>query len=280
LDKKEEHVNQGNTRSIRNISMMLVSAIICISCSQDTPAPSTDVTVPAIDVIKKLPDFSAYADVKEKKQAFFNFLRPIVENENLKVKAQRERMLRLDVSLKNAEVIAKGELSWLQILATEYNVELKDLHDEDAWKLLRRRVDTVPFRLALAQAANESSWGTSRFAREGMNLFGQWCFTSGCGIVPSQRSKGMTHEVATYSSVNQSVAAYIRSINRVNMYAPLRQLRSSIRKNGNKPTAIELAQELSGYSERGEAYVKEIQSMIRINYDMMTGSVSVPEKSM
>jgi len=259
--------------------MTLVSAIICISCSQDAPAPSAGVKVPSIDVVKKLPDFAAYTDVKEKKQAFFNFLRPIVENENLKVKAQREQMLRLDASLKNAEVVSEDDLNWLKALASEYNVELKDAHDADAWKLLRRRVDTVPFRLALAQAANESSWGTSRFAREGMNLFGQWCFTSGCGIVPTHRTKGMTHEVANYSSVNKSVAAYIRSINRVQMYVPLRQLRSSIRKNGNKPTAVELAQELTGYSERGEAYVKEIQSMIRINYDMMTGPVKVAEKS-
>jgi len=85
----------------------------------------------------------------------------------------------------------------------------------------------------------------------------------------------MTHEVAKYGSVNESVAAYIRSINRVYMYTPLRKLRRSIRKKGDRPTAIELAEELSGYSERGEEYVKEIQSMIRTNYDLMTSPASL-----
>ena len=89
----------------------------------------------------------------------------------------------------------------------------------------------------------------------------------------------MTHEVARYASVNESVAAYIRSINRVQMYTPLRKLRHDIRQQGDRPTAIELAQELEGYSERGEEYVHEIQSMIRINYDLMSGSPTASEQA-
>ncbi|HKI60345.1 MAG TPA: glucosaminidase domain-containing protein [Mariprofundaceae bacterium] len=222
-----------------------------------------------------LPDFSSFQDVKEKKLAFFNFLRPIVEAENERVRVQRKRMIDIRNRLDLGKAISDEDQIWLTQLAEEYNLDTASLDEEQLWKLLKRRVDTVPFRLALAQAANESSWGTSRFAREGINLFGQWCFTTGCGIVPSRRSEGKIHEVAKYDSVNESVAAYIRSINRVHMYTPLRILRRDIRKSGERPTAIELAQELSGYSERGEAYVKEIQDMIRMNYDLMSGEAPV-----
>ena len=229
------------------------------------------------ETIRTLPDFSAYQDVKMKKKAFFDFMRPIVQSENAKVSKVRKKMLDISMALDNGDEITTEDQQWLLALAEEYNVDMPTLEDEKAWVLLKRRVDTVPFRLALAQSANESSWGTSRFAREGLNMFGQWCFTPGCGIVPAQRQAGMTHEVASYESVNESVARYIRSINRVQMYRPLRELRHNIRKKGEKPTAVELAEELSGYSERGDDYVKEIQSMIRKNYELMSGEVHVAQ---
>lgn len=172
------------------------------------------------------------------------------------------------------QVVSEKDQHWLQALAAEYRIDVTAVNEVQLWVLLKRRVDTVPYRLALAQAANESNWGTSRFAREGLNLFGQWCFTPGCGMVPTKRATGKMHEVARYKSVNESVAAYIRSINRVHMYTPLRILRRDIRNRGERPTAIELAQEISGYSERGEAYVQEIQQMIRINYDLMSGEIT------
>jgi len=240
-----------------------LSLLLLVGCSQES---STAVH----ESVVTLPDFSLHSDVKEKKRAFFNFLRPIVQQENEKVTIERKKMLEMEVRLKEQGSLAPEDTSWLKQLAEKYRVKMLSLDDGQAWILLKRRVDTVPFRLALAQAANESSWGTSRFARQGLNLFGQWCFTPGCGLVPSHRAPGMTHEVASYASVNESVAAYIRSINRVQMYMPLRKLRRSIRKRGDKPSAVELAQELSGYSERGEAYVSEIQSMIRINYNLMS----------
>jgi len=229
-------------------------------------------------VVRELPDFSALQDVKMKKKAFFDFLRPIVQIENEKVNKQRQRMMAMRDKLDDGKRLGESESAWLLKLAADYNVDMVGTSDEKAWTLLKRRVDTVPFRLALAQAANESSWGTSRFARQGLNLFGQWCFKPGCGIVPSKRQTGMTHEVATYVSVNESVARYIRSINRVQMYTPLRKLRHSIKKRGARPSAVELAQELSGYSERGDDYVSEIQSMIRKNYDLMSGDLSIAQK--
>jgi len=148
------------------------STLLFGGCSQDSATAS--VNVEQIGLVRTLPDFTSYRDVKEKKKAFFNFLRPIIENENSKVRAQRQQMLQIREHLDSGKFLSVNDTAWLQALATEYNVELPNVNDEVAWKLLRRRVDTVPFRLALAQAANESSWGTSRFAREGFNLFGQW----------------------------------------------------------------------------------------------------------
>lgn len=230
--------------------------------------------------IRKLPDFSAIQNVKMKKKAFFDFLRPIVQAENRKVKVKRQQMLAMRDKLDHGKMLTEPERAWLLQLADKYHVEMDDINDKHAWMLLRRRVDAVPFRLALAQAAIESSWGTSRFARQGLNLFGQWCFTPDCGIVPQKRRTGMTHEVATYASINESVASYIRSINRVQMYKSLRKLRHSIKKRGKPPTAVELAKGLVGYSQRGEEYVKKIRSIIRKNYDLMSGNLSVGNNRM
>ncbi len=247
------------------VSLLFAIVLFVASCDQ------SDAKLPASN---DLPDFASFQDVKAKKLAFFNYLRPIVETENERVRIQRKRMVDIRNRLDLGKAISDEDQAWLIQLTEEYHIDTASLDEEQLWKLLRRRVDTVPFRLALAQAANESNWGSSRFAREGLNLFGQWCFTPGCGMVPARRDEGKLHEVARYGSVNESVAAYIRSINRVYMYTPLRKLRRDIRKRGERPTAIELAQELSGYSERGEEYVKEIQSMIRINYSLMAGEVS------
>jgi len=171
----------------------------------------------------------------------------------------------------NGEVVSPGDQQWLLNLAKKYHVPMANLDNEQAWGLLKRRVDTVPFRLALAQAANESNWGRSRFAREGRNFFGEWCFTEGCGIVPGRRSPGMTHEVAVFGSVNDSVASYLYHLNRVDIYMPLRVTRHNIREWGRKPSAEALTPGLTGYSSRGSDYVNDIRRMIRLNYNLMAG---------
>jgi len=251
----------------------LAALLLLAACSQSSENAKAD--GPAITA---LPDFAAYTDVKQKKQAFFDFMRPIVQAENAKVAMSREKMQGLAATLKQGGTLSDDERSWLAQLATTYHVKMPSINDEKAWATLMLRVDVVPFRLALAQSANESSWGTSRFAREGRNFFGQWCFTPGCGIVPAHRTEGMTHEVATYHSVHESVASYIRRLNYVAVYAPLRKLRGSLRQAGKPVTAVDLAQGLLGYSERGLAYVSEIQSMIRVNYKLMSPSEVALEK--
>ena len=133
------------------------------------------------------------------------------------------------------------------------------------WETLLRRVDVVPPSLALAQAANESAWGTSRFARDGNNYFGQWCFEQGCGLVPKRRDEGRAHEVATFSSPVESVERYMANLNTHDAYRPLRERREQLRESEAPITGIQLAAGLEKYSERGEEYIAELRSMIRFN---------------
>ena len=137
---------------------------------------------------------------------------------------------------------------------------LQDLIDE-----LLVRVDIIPVSLALAQAANESAWGTSRFAREGNNIFGQWCFDEGCGLVPGQRADDASHEVRSFSSVEASVRAYFRNLNTNPTYEYLRELRAQMRMKGKPLDSRALAQGLLRYSERGHVYISELYDIIRVN---------------
>jgi Bax protein len=150
-------------------------------------------------------------------------------------------------------------------LASQYNVMLDNPSSKDDIKNLLAHVDIVPASLALAQAAMESAWGTSRFATEGNNYFGQWCYTKGCGLVPTQRNAGATHEVQAFVSPANSVAAYMRNINRHNSYRTLRTLRAKARTSQQPIYGCTLANGLGNYSERGQAYVDEIKQMISIN---------------
>ena len=104
-----------------------------------------------------------------------------------------------------------------------------------------KRVDITPLLLVLAQSANESNWGQSRFARQGNNMFGQWCFRKGCGLVPNRRESGKQHEVAAFETVNASVRSYLNNINSSRAYGRLRDLRQRARRRGERPTAEDLA---------------------------------------
>ncbi|HHJ35626.1 MAG TPA: flagellar biosynthesis protein FlgJ [Gammaproteobacteria bacterium] len=206
-------------------------------------------------------DMSHLKGVKDKKKRFFNFLRPIVIDENAKILALRKKLVDARKNRNNHELVAKT--------AEKYHV--KWTTGEESWKKLLERVDAVALELVLAQSANESAWGQSRFAKEGNNFFGQWCYRKGCGIIPKKRDKGTKHEVAKFKSVNDSVASYIRNINNMRVYSPLRDIRRKNRAAGKKPDANAQAGGLIKYSTRREKYVKEIRSMIRVNKKLMLG---------
>jgi len=165
---------------------------------------------------------------------------------------------------------SEQHLSDLHRLAKKYKVKEIDgtkqtlLSAESKDKLLKR-IDAVPVSLILAQSANESAWGTSRFARQANNFFGIWCFSKGCGITPLQRDEGLVHEVAKFDTVQDGVNYYIRMINTHSAYRTLRQIRATQREKGEVLSGTKLADGLIKYSERGEAYVQEIKAMIRTN---------------
>ncbi|MDY6850039.1 MAG: glucosaminidase domain-containing protein [Geoalkalibacter sp.] len=227
----------------------VVVALLPSLLTRQAPSRLAHVTIEDLDL-------SSLDSVQEKKRRFFSFLGPIVVKENDRIRAQRARLI---------QALETGDENVLKQLRDEYG-----LPAEASAEQLLKRIDVVPLELVLAQAANESMWGTSRFAKEGNNLFGQWCFTPGCGMVPQQREAGRSHEVAVFDSINAAVAAYLKNINTHRAYRKLRTLRAQARQRNEQPDPLVLAQGLSAYSERGEEYVAEVQSMIRSNRELIT----------
>ncbi len=210
-----------------------------------------------------LPDFSVYEDVSTRKARFFEFLRPLAEAENALIEQEREQLQALHRKLHAGETLASAEQEWLQALATRYGLQWEERPPLETSRKLLTRVDTIPVPLALVQAAKESAWGRSRFARQANNLFGEWCYTEGCGIVPALRGPNKRHEVRAFDNVREAMASYMHNLNSHPRYAVLRQLRAELREKGQPITARALAPGLLYYSERREAYVEEVQAMIR-----------------
>ena len=214
------------------------------------------------DPLEPIPDFTVYEAGEERKQAFFDYFLPLIEERNRELLDARQELQTL---YDNRDGLSRRQRQRALAIADEYGLEEFDPLAEDDWNILLRRVDAVPPSLALAQAANESGWGTSRFAREAHNYFGHWCFVEGCGLIPSSRPQGASHEVAAFNSPQHSVERYMHNINNHEAYTDLRRLRSVLRNNGEMLDGNRLVEGLGRYSERGQDYVDEIRSMIRID---------------
>lgn len=230
-----------------------------------TPAHSESLVpsyVPAEQ--RALPDMASIQDVNQKKQTFFNFLQPIVIQINEKVQAERAWLKVVEAKMRRGEELDRWQTNFLSALADYYKVDAA-LGSKPFFSALYRRVDTIPTSLVLAQAANESAWGTSRFAVEGNNLFGQWCFSEGCGLVPSARDNSARHEVKKFASIQASVAGYFRNLNTHQEYQALRQIRAELRYLQIPIDSTFIVWGLEGYSIRGEPYIRELISMIDHN---------------
>ena len=197
----------------------------------------------------------------ERKQAFVKFLEPIIEEKNQSLLQARQKLTRLS---KKAKLNIR-ERRWLKHIAQQYRDATFDLDNEIHWSELINKVDLIPASLVIAQGAKESGWGSSRFAQNGNNYFGQWCYTKGCGLIPKNRNHGAIHEVAKYDTAKQSVFSYINNLNNHPAYKDLRDIRQQLRIVGKQITGYQLAKGLQKYSERGDAYIKEIQALIRSN---------------
>ncbi|TKF70203.1 glucosaminidase [Vibrio sp. F13] len=214
------------------------------------------------------PDFAAIEDVNKKKDTFFSYLRPSINIENKRITKERAFLTKLSES--GLSSIDSEDASYAKRLGKLYSLPVPSEGLDQVWLTeMLNRVNVLPEALVLTQAANESAWGTSRFATKANNYFGHWCYTKGCGLVPLQRNEGSSHEVATFSSSQESVHRYFMNLNRNRAYADLRAIRAKLAAQGDDllttATATELTNGLLKYSERGSDYVTDLQAMIRHN---------------
>ncbi|KWU01557.1 glucosaminidase [Vibrio toranzoniae] len=221
-----------------------------------------------LTVSSSTPNFAAIDDVNKKKDTFFSYLRPSINIENKRI--TKERAFLTKVSESSIANIDAEDLSYAIRLGKLYSLPVPSSGLDKAWLTeMFNRVNVLPEALVLTQAANESAWGTSRFATQANNYFGHWCYTKGCGLVPLQRNEGSSHEVATFSSSQESVHRYFMNLNRNRAYANLRAIRAKLAARGDDllttGTATELTNGLLKYSERGSDYVTDLQAMIRHN---------------
>ncbi|MSO64321.1 MAG: hypothetical protein EXQ85_00710 [Alphaproteobacteria bacterium] len=205
------------------------------------------------------PELPVRAVSDDRKSQFIWALLPVILRVNDAIIQDRERIEELQLRDKAGLELTDDEWAWLNDLAEEYEIEAGDFAS------LLHRHDVIPPSLALAQAIEESGWGTSRFAQEGNAVFGRWTLTKGAGIVPHRREPGKGHEIRAFDEIDESVADYVRNLNRHNAYRAFRARREAMRKRGSPFDSYALAATLSRYSERGEKYVQTLRTIIRGN---------------
>lgn len=204
-------------------------------------------------------------ETQARKARLVNLLLPAIQDNNRRLLEKRERLESLHEKISAEQPLTTSEKNWLEELSQQYRLDIPEPLNSRWSRILLRRVDIVPADLALAQAALESAWGTSRFAKEGNNYFGHWCFVPGCGLVPKGRIKGARHEVARFSSPAESVRRYMLNLNSHPRYTELRLVREQARQAGKNPSGSDLAAGLEGYSELSEEYIGRVRSLIRQN---------------
>ena len=191
---------------------------------------------------------------KKRKNLFIQIILPLILEENSLILIDRKRLF----SILNKNKNSKKEINWLNRKFKQYGVLNKDI------PTLKVRMDIVPVSLAIAQAAKETGWGTSRFALEGNALFGQWTW-SGDGIKPAGAESDTKHKVMKFKVLKASVRAYQRNLNTHSSYKNFRQLRAQLRDDGEKLDSLILADQLDNYAETGKEYTKILKQIINQN---------------
>jgi Bax protein len=205
--------------------------------------------------LTKLPkDLKTLGDTKKKRELFIKIVLPLILNENDKITEDRKKLFK--ILGKNFNTV--GERVWLQRRFREYKIE-----DQDSGKL-KMRMDIIPVSIALAQAANESGWGTSRFALEGNALFGQWTWSKK-GISPKNKDPDQSHKVLQFQILKASVRAYKNNLNTHNAYKEFRETRAKLRQENKRIIGLDLTKYLKNYAAIGEKYVVIIENIIENN---------------
>jgi Bax protein len=211
-----------------------------------------------------------YADdvpVKTKKRIFFRVIAPLVLRSNELILLDRKRLNALMDTSEKSDTLGSEDRAWLMDLALRYELidGLSDKLSTEIMSELQRRVDIVPLSLALSQGAEESGWGTSRFADLGNAFFGEWSWDE--GIKPKkQRSGKGDYRIKAFEEPLDSIGSYINNLNTHPAYAEMRKKRAELRRQGKPVTGWILAETLTKYSERGPAYVKSLKAIMRVNH--------------
>ena len=191
---------------------------------------------------------------KKRKEFFIQIVLPLILKENNNIRLDRKRLF----TIINKSNNTKLEIKWLEKKFKQYGINSNDL------SILKIRMDEVPVSLALAQAAKETGWGTSRFAQEGNALFGQWTW-SGEGLKPKDSDKNEGHKVMKFNVLQASVRAYQRNLNTHSSYKDFRKARAELRDEDKELDSLVLAEYLNNYAETGDKYVEVLQKIIEQN---------------
>ena len=193
-------------------------------------------------------------NTKKRKEFFIQIILPLILKENNNIRVDRKRLFNIINKSNNTEL----EKKWLSQKYKQYGIPSKDL------SILKIRMDEIPVSLAIAQAAKETGWGTSRFALEGNALFGQWTW-SGEGLKPKESEKSEGHKVMKFNVLQASVRAYHRNLNTHSSYQEFRFARAKLRDQGKELDSLILSEFLNEYAETGEKYVEVLQQIIEQN---------------
>jgi len=235
-----------------------LNASVLYQLFEDTNYKLNDVRVNKIAKpveIGKLPyELKEIQSVKKRKELFIQIVLPLILEENNKILLDRKKLFAILIKNNNS----KSDNDWLNKKFKQYGVSNKDI------TTLKRRMDIIPPSMAIAQAAKETGWGTSRFALEGNALFGQWTYTDK-GIKPAAADAGSTHKVMMFNVLKSSVRAYTRNLNTHKSYREMRYIRAIQRDNSNKLNSLELVDYLNRYAETGKEYTVTLKKIIEQN---------------
>ena len=217
-------------------------------------------TYDSLIVFSSLPeDFMTVEPASARKELFVKTILPIIFFENEKVLEERNKILEWWTATEGDLIKRDYWPDWLENISTKYSYEGENIGD------LLMSVDIIPISLAVSQAAIESGWGTSRYAREGNAVFGQYTYKKDLGILPKERPEEENFLIRKFQTISDSTASYIKNLNTHNGYKGVRENRKKIRMNGEKISGMSLVKYLVNYSERKEDYIKDIEQMIQDN---------------
>jgi Bax protein len=197
----------------------------------------------------------------QKHQPFVQSVLNSTNKVNKSILQDRERLTKLHKQYQQDKKLSRSDEKWVYALATEYKVAHPNIKNSSTWNELNKRVDIVPASLVLAQAIQESGWGTSNLARNANNYFGQQCYHRGCGVKASHSPRSY-HEMARYDSIHDAIDTYVHNLNSNHAYRKMRDIRFSQRQSNQKINSLALVNGLTAYSELGNRYVAKIKSVV------------------